>query len=613
MTGRTCGFGRHSLSFAAAAAGSAGGRGMKHRLEGLLQHALNRAKEGGALKLESLPPLFFEVPKDAAFGDLASTVALGLARPERKPPRAIAETIIAHLEDPDGLLAGIEIAGPGYLNFRFSQRFWAECLRETERPDFARPELGNNRRVLIEFVSANPTGPLHVGHGRGAVLGDAVARLLAFAGFDVTREYYVNDAGKQVATLARSAYARLLQACGAPAEVPEDGYPGEYLRDLMRAHRDELLAAIAEATGHELPGVLRGLASDPDREPDEAAGEAATSFLQLGGDTALQVCGRRSAEWLLEQIKDDMRALHVEVDQFVSERALHETGVVARALEQMAARGYVYEQDGARWFRSEAFGDEKDRVVQRSDGELTYFAADIGYHGEKLARGYDELIDVWGADHHGYVKRVAAAIQALGYDPARFQVLLVQLVRLTRGGEPVRMGKRTGEFVTLREVVDEVGPDATRFFFLMRKGDSQLEFDLALAAKQSSENPVFYVQYAHARICTLFRKAAEEGAVVPPAAAAALERLVEPEEQDVIRLLAQFPDVVEDAAREREPHRIVFHLIEIAAAFHRCYNRHRILGVEPALCGARLALAAAVQRVVRLGLELLGVRAPESM
>lgn len=563
--------------------------------------------------MESLPPLIFEVPKDSAFGDLASTVALGLARSERKAPRAIAEAIIAHIEDPEGVLANVEIAGPGYLNFRFSPRFWAQTLRDIEQPEFGRPTIGQGRRVLIEFVSANPTGPLHVGHGRGAVLGDAVARLLAFAGYDVTREYYVNDAGKQVATLARSAHARLLQAYGVRTDIPEDGYPGEYLRDLMIAHRDEVMHDIAAATGTEMPGLLRSAPPALAPGDDEAVADAAASYLHLAGEVGFTVCGRRAAGWLLEQIKEDMRAIAVEIDVFVSERALHEAGVVGRALEEMAARGYIYEKDGARWFRSEQFGDEKDRVVQRSGGELTYFAADIGYHGEKVSRGYDELIDVWGADHHGYVKRVAAAIEALGKDPNKFRVILVQLVRLTRGGEPVRMGKRTGEFVTLRDVVDEVGPDATRFFFLMRKGDSQLEFDLELATRQSSENPVFYVQYAHARICTLFRKAADAGVAVPDAAGAALDLLGEAEEQEVVRLLAQMPDVIEDAAAEREPHRIVFHLIEIAAAFHRCYNRHRILDVEPRLRGARLYLARAVQRVLQLGLELLGVRAPESM
>jgi arginyl-tRNA synthetase len=586
---------------------------MRHRLEGLLQHALIRAKEGGALKLESLPPLLFEVPKDPTFGDLASTVALGLARAERKAPNAIAQAIVAHIDDPEGLLANVEIAGPGYLNFRFSPRFWADALRDIERPDYGRPAVGGGRRVLIEFVSANPTGPLHVGHGRGAVLGDAVARLLDFAGYDVTREYYVNDAGNQVATLARSAVARLLQACGAAVEVPEDGYPGDYLRELMVAHRDETLHAIAEATGNEIPGLLRGAPAILEPGADEAVADAATSYLHLGGEVAVTTCGRRAAAWLLEQIRDDMRAIAVEIDHFVSERALHEAGVVGRAIEHLTARGFLYEKDGALWFRSEPFGDEKDRVVQRSNGELTYFAADIGYHGEKLSRGYDELIDVWGADHHGYVKRVSAAIEALGADASRFRVILVQLVRLTRGGEPVRMGKRSGEFVTLREVVDEVGADATRFYFLMRRGDSQLEFDLELATRQSSENPVFYVQYAHARICRLFGKAEKAGITAAAVAAADLELLREAEEQEVVRLLAQFPDVVEDAALEREPHRVVFHLIEVASAFHRCYNRHRILDVEPQVRDARLYLAGAVRRVLHIGLGLLGIRAPESM
>ena len=569
---------------------------MKRRLEGLLQHALNRAKEGGALKLDGLPPLFFEVPRDAAFGDLASTVALGLARSERKAPQAIAKVIIDHIEDPDGLLAGIEIAGPGYLNFRFSPRFWQECLAETERPDYGRPALGGGRRVLVEFVSANPTGPLHVGHGRGAVLGDVVARLLSAAGYAVEREYYVNDTGKQIATLARSAYARLLQACGEDVALPEDGYPGEYLRDLMLEHRDALLKEVAAALGRPVP--------DP---------AAQVALLREAGEVALDISGERAAEWLLAQIKDDMDRLAVRVDHFVSERALHAEGVVKSSLEALEQRGKVFDADGARWFRSTDYGDDKDRVLQRSGGELTYFAADIGYHIAKLQRGFDQLINIWGADHHGHIKRVAAAIEALGGDPSKLHVLIVQIVRLTRGGEQVRMGKRSGEFVTLREVVDEVGPDATRFFFLMRKSDSQLEFDLDLAAKQSSENPVFYVQYAHARICTLFKKAADEGLVTADAASAHLDKLGEPEEQDVVKLLAQFPDVVEDATRELEPHRIVFHLIELAGAFHRFYNRHRIMGVEPALGQARLYLAGAVRRVLRNGLDLLGVRAPEAM
>jgi arginyl-tRNA synthetase len=569
---------------------------MKKRLEGLLQHALEKATKGGALKSSSLPPLFFEVPRDPQFGDLASTVALGLARQERRTPRAIAETIAAHIEDPGGILSATEIAGPGYLNFRFSPRFWRECLAQTERSDYGRVALGAGRRVLVEFVSTNPTGPLHVGHGRGAVIGDALARLLEAAGYDVLREYYVNDAGKQIATLGRSTLARLRQAFGEDRAVPEDGYPGEYLLDLAARHRDELVRDIAEALN---------------RRPPESGREAA--FLREAGESAVSVCGDRAAGWLLEIIKKDMLALGVHVDSFVSERALAAQGLVATAVEALERRDLIYEDEGARWFRSTRFGDEKDRVVLRSNGEPTYFSGDIGYHQHKLQRRFDELINVWGADHHGYVKRVEAAIEALGSEPKRLHVILVQMVRLMRGGEPLKMGKRTGEFVTLREVVDEVGADATRFFFLMRKGDSHLDFDLDLAKKQSAENPVFYVQYAHARICSLFRQAASEGLRAPAAAGAALERLDSTEEQEVIKLLARFPDVVEDATRELEPHRVVFHLIELAGSFHRFYNSHRVVGVESELSAARLYLAGATRRVLQTGLSLVGVRAPESM
>ncbi len=570
---------------------------MKKRLEGLLQYALEHASKGGALKFKSLPPLFFEVPRDTQFGDLASTVALGLAREERRAPRAIAEIIVAHLEDPDGILAGVEIAGPGYLNFRFSPRFWRECLVETERPDYGLPELGRGRRVLVEFVSTNPTGPLHVGHGRGAVTGDVIARLLGAAGYAVVREYYVNDAGQQIVTLGRSVFARLLQAYGLDAPIPEDGYPGDYLRELVEQHRDELAGEVARAAGRALPPA-----------------DAVPGFLRELSEQAVEPCGARAAVWLLEEIKADMHCLGVTVDSFVSEVALRAAGTIEAGLDALAQRQLLYDADGARWFRSTEFGDEKDRVVQRSNGDLTYFAGDIGYHQQKLARGFDELINVWGADHHGYIKRVEAAIAALGSDPKRLRVVLVQLVRLTRGGEPVRMGKRTGEFVTMREVVEEVGADATRFFFLMRKADSHLDFDLDLAKKQSAENPVFYVQYAHARICSLLRQAETAGVRLPATAAeAALERLNSAEEQEVVTLLARFPDIVEDAALELEPHKIVFHLIELAGAFHRFYNRHRVVGVEPDLGAARLYLAVAARRVLRTGLELLGVRAPESM
>ncbi len=547
--------------------------------------------------MDSLPPLIFEIPRDPRFGDLASPVALGLAKSEGQAPRAIAQVIVEHLDDADGLLAGIEIAGPGYLNFRFAPGFWKQCLVDLEREDCGVPRLAEGERVLVEYVSANPTGPLHVGHGRGAVLGDAVARLLAVVGYDVTREYYVNDAGKQIDTLAASSLARLEQAWGRDCEIPEDGYPGEYLVELMRDQRDAVTAQLAERVGA--------------TEPADAG--AALALIDAHRDAAMEVCGGVASRCLLDQIVADMDALAVSMDHFVSERELRQRGVVDGALAELAERGFLYEEEGAKWFRSTQFGDEKDRVIERSDGALTYFAADIGYHREKLARGFAELIDVWGADHHGYVARVSAALQALGADAERFRVLLVQLVRLTRGGEPVRMGKRSGEFVTLREVVDEVGSDATRFFFLMRKGDSQLEFDLDLAVKQSSENPVFYVQYAHARICSILRQAEQESLAVPEADGVAIERLDSDSEQELIKSLAIYADTVAEAAREREPHKIVFYLIDLAGSFHRFYNQQRVIGEDADLSAARLYLVRSTQRVLRHGLELVGIGAPETM
>jgi arginyl-tRNA synthetase len=569
---------------------------MKKHLETLLLRAIESAVKGGVLKLDGLPPSFLEVPKDPQYGDLASTVALQLARAARKAPRAIAEAIVAHWDDPEGLVSETTIDGPGYLNFRFSPEFWRRCLIEIDDPRYGVCGIGNGQRVLIEFVSANPTGPLHVGHGRGAVVGDAIARLMAAGGYDVTREYYVNDAGKQIDTLGRSTLARLLQTFDATAPFPEDGYPGDYLIDLVREQRDALVAELmrtlhlADAQATALPALLR-----------EAPAPAVVA------------CGRWAGERLLQAIKGDLKQISVGFDTYVSERELRDSAVVSEALDVLEQRGLLYRNEGARWFRSEQLGDEKDRVIERSDGELTYFASDIGYHQQKIRRGYAQLINLWGADHHGYIKRVEAAIAGLGYDPTKFRVLLIQLVRLTRGGEPVRMGKRTGEFVTLREVVDEVGADATRFFFLMRKSDSHLDFDLDLAKKQSSDNPVFYVQYAHARICSLFRQAAEAGIAVPTARDAALDRLTTPEEREVVKLLAQYPDVVEDATRDVEPHRVVFFLVELAGAFHRSYNRHRVVGDDPQTTGARLYLAQSARRVLRAGLTLLGISAPESM
>ncbi|HMA81817.1 MAG TPA: arginine--tRNA ligase, partial [Candidatus Binatia bacterium] len=431
----------------------------------------------------------------------------------------------------------------------------------------------------VEFASVNPTGPLHVGHGRVAVIGDVLARLHEATGFQVEREYYVNDAGNQMENLGLSLYARYREAFGEAVKFPEAGYPGDYVKDLAAQAKLEY----GEKFLHE------------DKEA------AVDFFRQYGGDA------------LLETIRAQLKAFGIEFDSFFSERAMRERDEVATSMDLLRGRDLLYAQDGAEWYRSTQFGDDKDRTVIKSDGELTYFASDIAYHRNKYERKFDKLINVWGADHHGYVPRLTAAMQGLGYDPGVLKVVLVQMVQLTRGGEPVRMGKRTGEFVSLEEVLEEVGRDAARFFFLMRKSDSHLDFDLDLAKRQSSENPVFYVQYAHARVSSIFEQADKSGLALGAREAVTVERLVLPEEMELIRKLIQFNDVLEECVRELEPHRMVFYLLDLAGEFHRYYNRHRVISEDAGLSRARLLLIENVQKTVRRGLEILGVEAPVKM
>lgn len=549
---------------------------MKKRLEGLLQQALTRAIEGGALRSASLPPLVFEVPKDPKFGDLASTVALGLARAERTSPRKLAEAIAGYIEDSEGLLAGVEVEGPGYINFRFSPRFWAQCLAEIEADGFGPAPIGRGRRVLVEFVSANPTGPLTVGHGRNAVLGDAIARILEQTGHTVEREYYFNNAGRQMTLLGASVQARYLEAIGAPVAFPEDGYRGAYIGAIA----DELVTAHGTA-----------LRDAPATGPFKDAAERA----------------------ILADIEATLKRLGVRFDAYFNEDSLYRDGRIEAALGALRERELAFEQDGAVWLRGEPLGLPKDRVLVKSSGEPAYRLPDIAYHQDKLRRGFDLLVDVLGADHIDENVEVRAAIAALGLDAEKIKPIIYQFVTLTRGGVQVKMSTRRAEYVTVDELLDEVGADAVRFFFLLRKADSHLEFDLDLARKQSAENPVFYVQYAHARVCSLFRQAAAAGSTRAPAAVSHLETLVEPEEVAVVKLLAQYTDVVEDAARLLEPHRVVFFLIDLAGEFHRFYNRHRIVTDDAVRTAARLYLAFAVGRAIRCGLNVLGVTAPETM
>ena len=555
---------------------------MRSHLRELLTQAIEKTAKGGELNSTDLPPLLLEPPKQREFGDLATNVAMLWAQRAKKPPRVIAEMILKNIEDPDGLLARKEIAGPGFLNFTFSSQFYYQRLRELADGKEDNLDIGQGGKVQVEFASVNPTGPLHVGHGRVAVIGDVLARLHEAVGFDVEREYYVNDAGKQMENLGRSLYARYQELLGMPYEFPVDGYPGDYVKEL------------AEAVN----------------------GENGSKFAAVSQDTAIEFFTRYGGDALLQTIKNQLGEFGIHFDSFFSEKALRERNEVVETIELLRSRGLIYAQDGAEWFRSTEFGDDKDRTVIKSDGELTYFASDIAYHRNKFERRFNKLINVWGADHHGYVPRLKAAMQGLGYDPSILQVVLVQMVQLTRGGEPVRMGKRTGEFVSLEEVLQEVGRDAARFFFLMRKSDSHLDFDLELAKRQSSDNPVFYVQYAHARVCSILEQARKSGILAgmvrsdPPVT---LERLKLGEELELIRQMVQFNDVLEDSVRELEPHRMVFYLLELAGEFHRYYNRFRVISDDRGLSHARLYLVQNVQKTIRRGLEILGVEAPMKM
>ena len=542
----------------------------------------------------------WEVPRVAEHGDYATNAAMALARAARRPPRQIAEAIVKHFPSmPE--VERIEVAGPGFLNVFLSPIWCAAALREIlEAGDaYGRSDAERGRRIRLEFVSANPTGPLVIVNARAAAVGDSLARLLRSQGARVTTEYYVNDAGNQFEALARSFEARVLQELGQPATLPESGYPGEYLVDLAREYLAEQRIKSFE-------------------ERDVKAAQLALESLVIGAARErLAHFGGWAVARMVEQQRRSLRDYGVEYDVWSSEqRDVRDKGLPDNALAELAARGLTYDKDGALWFRSsqmEEASDDKDRVLRRSSGEVTYFAVDLAYHHYVKFAGADQVINLFGPDHHGYVPRMKAAMRALGHPPEAFEVLIVQLVTLLREGQPVRMSKRRGEFVLMEELLEEVGRDAARFTFLTRRHDSPLEFDLAVATRQSSENPVYYVQYAHARICSIGKQMAEQGIAVPPLAETDLSPLREPEELALIKRLLQYPEVVKGAARALEPHRVAYFLQELAGAFHPYYKNHRVIQDDRRLMFARLALCAAVGRVVRNGLALLGVGAPESM
>lgn len=561
-----------------------------------LQEALSGAKAKGQLKIESWPTVTLDAPKRPEWGDLATTVAMALAASEKRAPYDIAQIIVENLPARDQLFERIEIVRPGFLNMTVRPSVWLEVLHEIEQQDssYGRTDVGTGKRVLVEYVSANPTGPLHVGHGRGAAVGQALAKLLKAMGYDVVSEYYINDAGRQMKLLGASVYARYRELVGRPVTFPEDGYHGSYIR------------AVAE----------RIYAAE------------GTCLATLPADQAEERCRELAYQELLALIRSDLQSFGMEFDSWFSEASLISSGGVERAFADLTQQGLLFQEEGALWFRSSKFGDEKDRVVRKQDGEWTYLASDIAYHRDKLRRGYDLLIDVWGADHHGYIPRMQAVMQAYGHPKERLQVILVQLVKLLRGGEEVKMSKRTGEFITMREVIDEVGADAAKFFFLMRDSKTHLDFDLELAKQRSADNPVYYVQYAHARICSLWRVAAARGIVCPSAEETDLTVLTDPDELGLIRKMSAYPEVLQSSALAFEPHRVTYYLQQLAALLHTFYNKHRILPpagdqeigevvpneeLLPKTTAARLVLMRGVQQVIRNGLAVLGISAPEQM
>ncbi|HET7266129.1 MAG TPA: arginine--tRNA ligase [bacterium] len=552
-------------------------------LRRLVADAIGRAAAAGAIPAppEPLPPFEVEPPRDPKHGDYAANAALMLARMLGRPPREIAAAIKAHLPAPSDDLRAVEIAGPGFLNLHLAPAFLHRWLRRAHAEDrrFGRTDVGRGRRVLVEYVSANPTGPLHVGTGRNGAVGETIARLLDALGYAVAREYYVNDYGTQVDTLARSVEARYLELLNRPAEFPEDGYRGDYVRDIAGRIVDEHGAGLADVPSAERLPLIR--------------------------DTALRL--------LLGQIRTTLEEFGITFDTWFSERTLHESGAVERCLAELRRRGVVYEQDGALWFRSTQFGDDKDRVIVRSDGRPTYFAADVPYHMDKYARGYEHLIDVWGVDHVGDTARVRGGLQALGHDPETMEFILYQHVRLRNEGEAVRMSKRSGEFITLGELIQAVGRDAARFFFILTSPSAPMDFDFALATRQSAENPVYYVQYAHARISSILREAERQGVPLPDARRTDLLPLSTPEEWSLAKRIAAMPDVVFAAGTRREPQRLCAYARELAEAFHVFYGQCRVLTDDAALTAARLVLVGASQRALRNTLDLAGVTAVERM
>lgn len=586
---------------------------MKKQLETLLQQAVVVLCEKGALPEEIKPKITIENSRDTKHGDFASNLAMVLAKAAKQNPRQLAELIISHLPKNDSV-SKVEIAGPGFINFYINQSTQNQVIQQIHEQghDFGKSAIGAGKKVNVEFVSANPTGPLHVGHGRGAAYGAAVSNLLKAVGFEVFREYYVNDAGRQMDILATSVWLRYLEECGETIIFPSNGYRGEYIREIAW----ELHKEGENGYRHPADLVMEDIPAD---EPQGGDKELHIDALivrakALLGQSRYRELFQTALENILSDIHDDLGEFGVHFEEWFSERRLMDDESINNALEKLEANGHLYKKEGATWFASSKLGDEKDRVVVRDNGQSTYFASDIAYHLHKLERGFDKIIDIWGADHHGYVPRVRASLQAMGADVSKLEVLLVQFAVLYRGKEKVQMSTRSGEFVTLRQLRNEVGLDAARFFYVMRRSESHMDFDLQLATSQSSDNPVYYVQYAHARICSVLRQLDEKGLARNIVnGMTKLDRLTETHEQAVITTLSRYKEVVERAALGYEPHQITHYLRELANDFHTYYNAHPFLVDDTDLRDARLNLISSIRQVLSNGLKLLDVSAPEAM
>ncbi len=551
----------------------------------MLTGTLNHCFENGLLVKTGVPDFALEVPNNPEHGHFAANLAMMLASGQRKKPALIAEILLANLKDPEHILESSEIAGPGFMNFKIRSEQWRRALSSVvaSREAFGENHTGEGKRILVEFVSANPTGPLHLGHGRGAAVGDTLCRILSFCGYEVVREFYINDAGQQIRILGESVFARYKQKKDALYPFPEAGYRGEYITDLAEM--------ISKETNLDL----------------------------LPKEEAVSICMQKGREIMLREIKEDLERFRVPFDVWFSETDLHRSGLIENTLKSLREKGQLYEQDGATWIRTSLFGDDKDRVIRKGDGQFTYFAADIAYHLEKFRKGYFRAINVWGADHHGYIPRVKAALSSHGVSSDWLSVVLIQLVKLWKGGEEFRMSKRAGNFVTLQELMEDVGVDAVRFVFLMKSHESPLDFDMDLVKKKDSDNPVYYVQYAHARICSIFRKAASEGVdfSVPPESLS--DFLVLEEEMALIRSIVGFPSLLSEISRSLEPHRLTYYLTDLAASFHKYFNMgsrdqaFRMISANTPLTRARLCLADGIRIVLANGLRLLGIQAPEQM